>query len=304
MTTTPPAENPETSAPGANALQAPPGDGIHCRACAYDLRGIESSSACPECGTPIARSLAGDQLEVAEPAWLSRIALGLWLDTASTAASCLLLLPAFESLVYGSTDNPDIDVVRSRLAFLTVIGLGLAGTWLMTTREPGVWREPLGPTLRLLLRYGALADALNRVGLSLLFPVRFTDTTSFMSFSQLNLSLVVMVLWWVYVRRIQLRIPSPELAMAAQFTAVGLVICVLVRHWLVWPLLWTDWWELGLRLSFSWPARMGELVLTACAVVVGALTARAVGRIAANHGAGQNHDGGSSSQDTDSPDRG
>ena len=49
-----------------------PGDPL-CVHCGYNLRGLSTDRKCPECGTPIAKSLRGDLLSSADPDWLRRL---------------------------------------------------------------------------------------------------------------------------------------------------------------------------------------------------------------------------------------
>ena len=54
---------------------------ILCVRCRYDLKGLASDGPCPECGTPIVRSLSCDRLSHADPRWLARLARGQALIT-------------------------------------------------------------------------------------------------------------------------------------------------------------------------------------------------------------------------------
>src|SRR5262245_32112317 len=47
-----------------------------CVACNYNLRGLDLDGACPECGLAIERSIHGDLLRFADPAWVRTIASG------------------------------------------------------------------------------------------------------------------------------------------------------------------------------------------------------------------------------------
>lgn len=49
------------------------GDDILCRGCEYNLRGLATDAACPECLAPVWVSAAGDQLRYASPRWLATI---------------------------------------------------------------------------------------------------------------------------------------------------------------------------------------------------------------------------------------
>ena len=47
---------------------------LPCRNCSFNLRGLSPESNCPECGTPIWRSIRGDELIYAGADYLSSLA--------------------------------------------------------------------------------------------------------------------------------------------------------------------------------------------------------------------------------------
>ncbi|MHC5023866.1 MAG: hypothetical protein ACYTGG_08130 [Planctomycetota bacterium] len=65
---------------------------LACVDCGYDLRGLPEDGHCPECGTPIARSVGGDRLEYANPAWLARLIAGQALVVWGTGLPATILI--------------------------------------------------------------------------------------------------------------------------------------------------------------------------------------------------------------------
>jgi len=100
---------------------------LYCVSCGYNLRGLERSGVCGECGTPLKWSLAGDQLYGADPVWVKRLRVG---------AACLTLTlpwlwlpPAWVVFAYGlwCITAPDPKTVRGRgSVYMTSVRLLLA----------------------------------------------------------------------------------------------------------------------------------------------------------------------------------
>ncbi len=62
----------------STASSPPPPD--ECYRCGYDLRGIDNTSPCPECGLLAERSRRpSDELHDTRPRWLRRLSWGVWL---------------------------------------------------------------------------------------------------------------------------------------------------------------------------------------------------------------------------------
>ena len=171
------------------------GRSLRCRACGYDLRGTSPSDNCPECGTPVARTLAGDGLGAADPDWVKRIALGLWLDVGGTALSFLLSFPNIAAILYGPAEGVGGTNVRAWIVYLAAAGLTWAGTWYVTAPEPGVWSGPAGEPLRLGLRWGATAETLFRT----FGPQGYrpgVPSSELVAFGMVSVGLVLTVMWW------------------------------------------------------------------------------------------------------------
>lgn len=102
-----------------------------CVSCAYNLRGLTVDHNCPECGTPINRSLRGNLLEFCDPKWVSRLATGAGL----TLAACWCLAAAIVLLIVlvsiGGAETP----VWLALHLVTT-SLFVLGAWLLTSPDP------------------------------------------------------------------------------------------------------------------------------------------------------------------------
>jgi hypothetical protein len=123
-----------------------PVDGIAldaCRGCGHSIRGLSTTSSCPECGTRVRDSSASLALSAADPEWLRRINRGLGLGSVMN-----LVLPLFALRALRADGGLPIGTDWSRIP----IALALAATFPLcirnaldlTARDPRETdREPL-----------------------------------------------------------------------------------------------------------------------------------------------------------------
>jgi len=86
------------NAPVHDPAPAPSDATVSCAACGYDLRGFRPRDRCPECGTPVAVSLAARVAPAAalDPAWRRRVQEGAALSLIAFAFLCIsTACPAF-----------------------------------------------------------------------------------------------------------------------------------------------------------------------------------------------------------------
>ena len=141
----------------SNAADGPTIDlDILCVSCGYNLRGQPVQAACPECGTPVARSVRGEVLRFADVHWLQHLCWGI----------DLLLWAAVLGLTGGFLGL----VMRPSPPWLNYAGLALTGgfctgLFLLTSTEPRLAHAAPRPLARGAVRIGA-ALTLAQAGLA------------------------------------------------------------------------------------------------------------------------------------------
>lgn len=105
---------------------------LPCRHCGYNLRTLSTKVQCPECGTSVGRSVHGDYLRYADPAWVRGLATGASLVFAA------ITLQTLHSVILGGLVLASLFVPK----WFFMIGFGVSliagiGFWLMTTADPG-----------------------------------------------------------------------------------------------------------------------------------------------------------------------
>lgn len=114
---------------------------LTCHHCGYNLTGLQSDHRCPECGAPIAVSLAENTIVVTDPYWVKRISRGAKLMIEVPMATGLpFLLFGLVWLV------PEKYRRIPALIALGIVGLSLMiafaaavfGIWLFTTPHPRI----------------------------------------------------------------------------------------------------------------------------------------------------------------------
>lgn len=216
-----------------------------CIGCGYDLTGLARDAACPECGTPVARSYAPDRLENRSGAYLAQLSSGLKFVIAGTLCSLgviLLTIPAFivAEAVWSSSDAAErvVRFVGEVLGLLCSAAV-LLGWWWITTPDPARVGTDLDVAPRRIVRTTVLIQIAGEVlgaattGLSVSIPS--LEASVGMESLLGAVSLVAAIAWAVqffaamlYIRWLARRIPDPGLeGRAKQLTWLGPVLFVL-----------------------------------------------------------------------------
>ncbi len=132
-----------------------------CVSCSYRLAGLDAAGLCPECGTPVARSLMGNHLKFASPQYLRALHTGVLMIIVSFAGQLLLSVVSLVGVIgiavatgTAGIGTPAITVFTFVSALLgMVVGLiGLYGWWLFSTPDPGFLGRDDGGQARRLVR--------------------------------------------------------------------------------------------------------------------------------------------------------
>lgn len=144
---------------------------LPCIHCGYNLRGLAPDGRCPECGTSIARSIHGDLLSAADPAWLTRVSQGLTLVYAvfvtflASIAVLIVVAVIFKSFGWHGTFSPQ-GLTRTVLLFLfaalpiAAVILLLLGIFGLTTPDPRLRLTEQPIVLRRIVRGAAIVSVL------------------------------------------------------------------------------------------------------------------------------------------------
>lgn len=234
-------------APG-DAREAPASEGaVHkadsredllCIHCGYNLRGLSPDRRCPECGTPIAKSLRGDLLSSGDPEWLKRIHRGQ-LYIAIGIVVFLAWIPAGPLLAFFKfvLDAPTYVLGGAKTAHsLLSMLLVLIGVVTLTTLDPrlGLTEQPL--VLRRVVRAAAFVALLVAPLSEYLDFLRYlnvtvdawvTVTVPVAAFITLGFTVVAAS---YYLAHLAGRIPDEDLARLTRKTARELAILLVGLH--------------------------------------------------------------------------
>jgi hypothetical protein len=156
----------------------PPGDArvvtradVTCVACGYRLEGLDERGWCPECGTPVERSL--DFLEKSDPAHVARLRRGAILILAGIlgyAIAITLTIVWIVFVVFTGAGRPAGAAGPfswlANLVWIAPMLVGALGWWWLSSPDPDPARRNIGDSPRQFTR-GALAAivALTLIGL-------------------------------------------------------------------------------------------------------------------------------------------
>ncbi len=216
---------------------------IACRSCGYALRGLPPTGVCPECATPVGRSIHGDLLRFCDPKWVERVALGVNILVIAFIVSIVgsILIGAAVIAILAATGT------RNVMAFLIPLGIfalataaaNVIGYWLATTRDPGKDESGKPVTARAVARWAIVASSVFSVaavpfdptiarftGASLLADPALQIALSVLSaFAGQGLNALGMVALLMYAGQLARRLPDDRLVKHTRIVMWGYGAC-------------------------------------------------------------------------------
>jgi hypothetical protein len=115
-----------------------------CVGCGYELAGLSPHGECPECGTPIARSLRGDLLAYAPAEYLAKLHRGAAIVVVTILVMVVFFVLGIGVLAYVMVSGPGVGAGAVPAVLEGVLNLGglalglimLYGWWLLSTPMP------------------------------------------------------------------------------------------------------------------------------------------------------------------------
>jgi hypothetical protein len=206
-----------------------------CLRCGYSLRNVPDARVCPECGLSVWLTLSGnDDLEMSNPEWLARLALG---SLALAAAHGVLLMGVIALHAWLLIANEDSLLRYDPLSAAPFVGgayLALCGAGLILLGgDEGRIPERARGLRRATQLVGAVALA---SGAWFVAPYHRLHTPMFLV---LLAATVPAVIGWAYLQQLARRIPSRRIELFAQYLWIAVAVTfasVVFRgtHWAMW----------------------------------------------------------------------
>ncbi|MEM7227597.1 MAG: hypothetical protein AAF432_02165 [Planctomycetota bacterium] len=201
----------------------------HCLRCGYALTGLDLDGACPECGTPVTRSLQGNLLHFSDPAYVRKLRAGLLVVVIGIVIDMLLLITniAFGSFIAfqtgsGASLNASVQIFEAISTILeAAIAIALIfGWWTFSAPDPAFLGRESGNVARRIVRITAIIIAITlfvRVIFELAVPTAWAANVvgglTFISWLAYGTKFFASML---YIRWIARRFPSVRLVATAE----------------------------------------------------------------------------------------
>lgn len=144
-------------------------DKVFCIQCGYALRGLSSDGNCPECGTPIERSMRGNLLRYSSPDYLDKLHRGVFIILVTTAISFVLtILSIFTtiSVTRGGAGATGLDLALTWVTGVVSL-VGTWGWWLFSSPDPAYAGRDDGSQARKIVRVTLIINAVAGLVVSL-----------------------------------------------------------------------------------------------------------------------------------------
>jgi hypothetical protein len=139
---------------------------VPCLNCGYNLRGLTRDGACPECGTPVQRSLQGNLFIFSAPEYLRALVMGLVCILVAVLARIGVMAVGIPAAIIIAATNPQwtgmVEVGMS-MAAMPVSALSLYGWWLFSAPDPAILGMERGDAPRRIIRITVVVVACTTV---------------------------------------------------------------------------------------------------------------------------------------------
>lgn len=183
---------------------------LPCRHCGYNLRTLSPEVQCPECGTSVGRSVHGDYLRYADPAWVRGLATGATIVILGTLGQVL----GFCALL-GFSLTGVFGVSWYRYLFSTVELISFVGFWKLTSPDPADTEASAQFDARKLTR-AFLVLGLCLTSLSILRPLLGSTIESVLKIIMNANAIASPIALSIFAQRMAMRVPDKKLATSCQ----------------------------------------------------------------------------------------